>query len=66
VTFVNPARVRRQRDPGRCFLRAGFHPCGHTRRGLLALHLAPHAMPAPECPRGLLPFPLFPNDKEPA
>lgn len=31
VTFVNAEMVRRKRDPGRCFLRAGFRktPCVH-------------------------------------
>jgi hypothetical protein len=31
ITFVNPAKVRRKRDPGRCFLKAGFRktPCQH-------------------------------------
>jgi hypothetical protein len=32
-TFVDPARVH-SRNPGYCFLRAGWRRCGRTRRGL--------------------------------
>lgn len=54
VTFVRPDMVRRKRDPGRCFLRAGFLPCGKTVKGYLAFRLDPMAMPAAALPRGLL------------
>lgn len=47
VTFVDPTKTRRKRDPGRCFRRAGFRPVGETKSGLLVLHLAPADMPAP-------------------
>lgn len=50
VTFVNPAKRRRKRDPGRCFRRAGFEPCGLTAGGLVALQLLPDAMPEPVAP----------------
>lgn len=36
-TYVNADRVRRKRDPGRCFMRAGWTPCGKTKGGLLIL-----------------------------
>lgn len=36
-TYVDPSKVRRKRDPGRCFLRAGFHYCGVTLAGLRIL-----------------------------
>lgn len=36
TTEVDPARVRRKRDPGRCFLRAGWTQIG-TSRGLIVL-----------------------------
>jgi len=39
VTFVDPRKTRRKRDPGRCFRRAGFRPVGHTAGGLIALQL---------------------------
>lgn len=54
VTFVDPSRTRRKRDPGRCFRRAGFAPAGHTRGGLVALRLSPDAFPAPRRPLGTL------------
>jgi hypothetical protein len=59
VTWIDPAKVRRKRDPGRCFLRAGFHvegitPGGHGRASLLELRIAaeaiPEASPAPTRP----------------
>ena len=52
VTFVDPDRVRRKRDPGRCFVRAGFEPCGTTKGGLLAFQMTPDAMPEAEAPVG--------------
>lgn len=45
VTFVDPSKTRRKRDPGRCFLRAGFRLVGATGKGLPALLLAPDDMP---------------------
>lgn len=50
VTFVNADKVRRKRDPGRCFVRAGFRPCGETKGGLLAFQLLVTDMPAPAYP----------------
>jgi hypothetical protein len=50
VTFVDPDKVRRKRDPGRCYLRAGFRHVGHTKGGLLAFQMLPDEMPAPEQP----------------
>lgn len=52
ITFVNPAKVRIKRDPGRCFVRAGFEPiaCLLARRPedrLLVLQLTPERMPPP-------------------
>ena len=46
VTFINPAKVRRKRDPGRCYLRAGFRHVATTAKGLLVLQLAETGMPA--------------------
>lgn len=55
ITFVDGAKVRRKRDPGRCFLRAGFVRIGttaggHGRNPLVVLGLPPDAMPAPAAP----------------
>jgi hypothetical protein len=46
VTFVDAGKVRRKRDPGRCYLRAGFRTVGTTVGGLIALQLLPGEMPA--------------------
>lgn len=48
VTFVNAHKVRHKRDPGRCFLRAGFTRCGETKGGLVALRMDPRDMPEPQ------------------
>jgi hypothetical protein len=53
VTFVDPTKVRRKRDFGRCFRRAGFVPCGHTKGGLVALQLLPGSFPDPLPPEHL-------------
>ncbi len=45
VTFVDASKTKRKRDPGRCFRRAGFRPCGSTVGGLVALQLLPADMP---------------------
>lgn len=52
VTFVNPAKIRAKRDPGYCFLAAGFQRVGTTKSGLLVLQLLPSAMPEPAIPLG--------------
>jgi hypothetical protein len=53
VTFVDADKVRRKRDPGRCFLRAGFTRVGATARGLVALQILPDAMPDAAMPLGV-------------
>ncbi len=45
VTFVNADKIRRKRDVGRCYLRAGFEPVGMTKGGLHAFQILPNAMP---------------------
>lgn len=53
VTFVDAAKVRRKRDPGRCYLRAGFQLVGKTKtNGLLAFQMMPEEMPEPSAPEG--------------
>lgn len=42
TTEVNPDRVKRKRDPGRCFLRAGWRRVD-VRRGLVVLQAPPPA-----------------------
>src|SRR5580693_9386649 len=34
VTFVDATKVRRKRDPGRCYRKAGFRHAGYTQAGL--------------------------------
>lgn len=52
VTMIDRAKVRRKRDPGRCYRRAGFLPVGETAGGLLVLQLRPEDMPPAEVPNG--------------
>lgn len=47
VTFIDPKKTRRKRDPGRCYLRAGFKRVGETKGGLVALQMLPDEMPPP-------------------
>ena len=51
VTFIDRDKVRRKRDYGRCYLRAGFEPDGQTQGGLLAFRMPPEKMPAPLRPK---------------
>lgn len=44
VTFVDPTKVRRKRDFGRCYRKAGFTEVGRTKGGLVALQLLPGDM----------------------
>ena len=52
VTFVDRSKVRRKRDWGRCYLKAGWRRIGETKGGLVALGIRPGDMPPPEAPRG--------------
>jgi hypothetical protein len=46
VTFIDTDKVRKKRDFGRCYRKAGFRHVGETKdRHLLALQLAPEDMP---------------------
>lgn len=40
-TYVDPGKVRRKRDPGRCFRKAGWQVCGQSQGGLLLLEKVP-------------------------
>lgn len=50
VTFVDTEKVRKKRDWGRCYLRAGFKRCGQTKGGLVALLIEPKDFPKPQLP----------------
>ncbi len=47
VTFVDAGKVRRKRDPGRCYRRAGWRHVGFTRGGLWAFQLPVEDFPEP-------------------
>lgn len=51
VTFVDPKKVRPKRDPGYCFLMAGFRYVGKTKAGQRVLRLFAEDWPAPCAPR---------------
>lgn len=52
VTFIDREKVRRKRDFGRCYRRAGWIVAGETKGGLLALQLRPEDFPHAEAPLG--------------
>jgi hypothetical protein len=48
ITFVDAKKTRPKRDPGFCYLRAGFVNVGTTKKeGLVALQLTPDKFPPP-------------------
>lgn len=48
ITMVDEDAIRRKRDPGRCYRRAGFEVVGRTaKRGRLVLLLPTERMPSP-------------------
>ena len=52
ITFVNRKHVRKKRDWGRCYRKAGWKVCGETKGGLVALQILPEDMPPPLLPIG--------------
>lgn len=50
VTFIDRSKVRRKRDYGRCYRKAGWQVIGETRGGLLALGLQTCRFPEPVMP----------------
>jgi hypothetical protein len=36
-TYIDSKKIRHKRDPGRCFLKAGWHYCGVSKGGKLIL-----------------------------
>ena len=47
ITFVDRSKTRQKKNPGYCYLMAGFEPVGYTKGGLVALQILPDAMPDP-------------------
>lgn len=52
ISFVDPDKVKHKRDPGRCFIKAGFKLVGETKGGLLAFQMLAGKMPEPDAPLG--------------
>jgi hypothetical protein len=52
VTFINAEKVRPKRDPGYCYLMAGWERIGTTAGGLLVFGLARAQVEAPQAPFG--------------
>lgn len=50
LTSVDAGKVRHKRDPGRCFIRAGFDRAGESKSGKLWLLCPPDRIPPPEPP----------------
>jgi hypothetical protein len=46
VWFIDATAIRRKRDPGRCYRKAGWHHVGFTKAGLWVYQQLPHEMPA--------------------
>ena len=45
ITFVDTRKTKPKRDPGYCYLKAGFKRVGETKGGLAALQMLPAEMP---------------------
>lgn len=56
VSFVDTRKVRAKRDPGYCYLKAGFERAGETEGGLAVMWLYPWNMPAPQMAHGAEPY----------
>lgn len=52
ITLINTKKVKPKRDPGYCYLKAGFEIAEptHTKGGLLILRMDPSVMPVPVAP----------------
>lgn len=44
ISFVDTTKVRKKRDFGRCYLRAGWHRVENSKGGLITMQLLPHEM----------------------
>ena len=50
VSFIDPSKTRRKRDPGRCYIRAGWHYLGLTKGGLVVVGLPADEFPPAAAP----------------
>lgn len=51
VTFIDRSKVRKKRDWGRCYRKAGWKQAGYTKGGLVVLQIVPGAMPEAKEPQ---------------
>lgn len=47
VTFVDAKKVKAKKNPGYCYIKAGFSHVGETKGGLMAFQMLPDLMPGP-------------------
>lgn len=45
ITFVDRKKTKSKKDPGYCYMKAGFEPDGKTKGGLYVLRMSPDKMP---------------------
>ena len=50
VTFIDRGKVRKKRDFGRCYIKAGFVRCHDTEGGLACVHISPEDLPEAKAP----------------
>ena len=50
VSFIDATKVRKKRDPGRCYRRAGWTHVGFTGKGLYAFQMKPEDWPPAAAP----------------
>ncbi|MBO0887481.1 hypothetical protein J2P12_00110 [Candidatus Bathyarchaeota archaeon] len=57
VTFIDAEKVRHKRDPGRCYVKAGFTRLDKlTKGGLIVMQMLPGSMPSAEQPKAYGPL----------
>lgn len=57
ITFIDPKKVRKKRDFGRCYVKAGFRRLQkRTKGGLIVMQMLPEEMPAPTAPEAYGPL----------
>lgn len=52
ITFVDRSKTKPKRDPGYCYLMAGFESVGHSKGGLVALGIRRENLPEAKEPNG--------------
>lgn len=52
ISFIDSSKVRRKRDPGRCYLRAGWKRVEDSKGGLITMQLLPYEVGDPIVPMG--------------